>query len=423
MEHTTEITDERWSLAHRVGFRFFAAFVVLSTTIWYNIPFTSGWLLSSLNTAIFWLGSPLLDFFGIGEPDISTAGAGDVHATLARTVLNLFFAALISLCWSFLDRKRASYVHLRYYLRLLVRLDLSMMMMWYGIVKVLCLQMPAPTLATLAMPFGEQSRMQLAWNFVGSSATYQQFSGILEVLAGLLLLYRRTSIIGAFVAAGVLANVVMMNFCYGIPVKYYSSYLFILALYVLSEVALPLWHMIVQRNAYADTKAYQPQIRIWLRGAWVVIICYAVWETLGATVFASPHDPRMLRSLHPALYGNYKVISFEVNGVPMNDVRDEQRWNQLVVGESLDSAKFDGMLRVGFDDVRPFLLQPTSDRECVMNFERPMYESYSVRIIRHDSTSAELLARKEQLEFRLLLRKSDHQYKLEQEQFRWNFDW
>ena len=40
-----------------------------------------------------------------------------------------------------------------------------------------------------------------------------------EVLGALLLLFRRTTALGAAVLAVVLVNVVMMNFCYDVPVK------------------------------------------------------------------------------------------------------------------------------------------------------------------------------------------------------------
>jgi hypothetical protein len=53
-----------------------------------------------------------------------------------------------------------------------------------------------------------------------------------EVLAGVLLVWRRTATLGALIAAGVMANVVMLNFCYDVPVKLMSSHLLVCALLI-----------------------------------------------------------------------------------------------------------------------------------------------------------------------------------------------
>ena len=43
--------------------------------------------------------------------------------------------------------------------------------------------------------------------------------GGIEVLGGILLLYRRTALAGTLFSAFVIANVVIYNFCYDVPVK------------------------------------------------------------------------------------------------------------------------------------------------------------------------------------------------------------
>lgn len=64
---------------------------------------------------------------------------------------------------------------------------------------------------------------------MGYSRTYTIFAGAGEVIGGVLLFFRRTTTLGALILCGVLANVVALNFSYGIPVKIFSSLLLLLA--------------------------------------------------------------------------------------------------------------------------------------------------------------------------------------------------
>jgi len=94
-------------------------------------------------------------------------------------------------------------------------------------------QFPAPSSETLGTPLGEASPMRLLWTFMGASRPYTWFAGGSEVLAGLLLVWRRTSTLGAMIAAGVMTNVVLLNFCYDVPVKLFSAHLLVTALLIL----------------------------------------------------------------------------------------------------------------------------------------------------------------------------------------------
>ena len=64
---------------------------------------------------------------------------------------------------------------------------------------------------------------------MGYSPAYNVFAGGAEALGGLLLLFRRTTTLGAVVAIGVLTNIVMLNFCYDVPVKLFSIHLTLMA--------------------------------------------------------------------------------------------------------------------------------------------------------------------------------------------------
>ena len=67
----------------------------------------------------------------------------------------------------------------------------------YGLQKLIPLQMSTPSLHRFLQPMGEMSGMGLVWRFMGISPEYQMFAGLLEVIPGVLLCFRRTRLPGA----------------------------------------------------------------------------------------------------------------------------------------------------------------------------------------------------------------------------------
>jgi hypothetical protein len=70
---------------------------------------------------------------------------------------------------------------------------------------------------------------------MGYSLPYTVFAGLLETIGGVLLLWRRTATLGALLVTAVMANVVMLNLCYDIPVKLFATQLLVMA----AVIALP----------------------------------------------------------------------------------------------------------------------------------------------------------------------------------------
>ncbi len=64
--------------------------------------------------------------------------------------------------------------------------------------------------------------MGLPGLFMGYSRPYTILCGLVEVLAGCLLVWRRTATLGALVAVVAMTQVVILNSCYDVPVKLYS---------------------------------------------------------------------------------------------------------------------------------------------------------------------------------------------------------
>lgn len=110
-----------------------------------------------------------------------------------------------------------------------IRYLLAFKLLQYGLNKVFKYQFFQPEPNILYTPFGMLPKELLYWSVNGISYGFSVFTGALECLAGMLLLWRRTFLLGAITAAVILLQVVAVNFCYDISVKILSLYLLLLA--------------------------------------------------------------------------------------------------------------------------------------------------------------------------------------------------
>lgn len=149
----------------------------------------------------------------------------------------LFMIVLVSvagcLIWSLLDRRRKNYSLAYLCLNVFTRYFLAVMMLAYGSIKVFGYQMAFPTPSNLVTMMGDYWPQKLAWNFMGYSKAYQMFSGWGEVIGGLLLFWRRTTLLGTLILIPVLAIVFMMNLCFDIHVKTDAFLYLLLAFFLL----------------------------------------------------------------------------------------------------------------------------------------------------------------------------------------------
>jgi hypothetical protein len=277
-----------------------------------------------------WTGRQL---FGVEIADLMPNGSGDRTYGYVRLFCCLVLGVAAALVWTLLDRRRKSYPRLHEGLRIFLRFTLSVALLSYGAYKVIPSQFPAPTLDRLLQPFGDASPMGLLWTFMGASLSYNVFTGAVEMLGGLLVAFRRTTLLGALVAAGAMGNVVMLNFAYDVPVKLYSLHLFLTAVFL----ALPDLGRLA--NLFLFNRPVEPVperplfARRWLdRGALVVRTLFVGYVTVMALQISyrartgygdlGPRSP---------FYGIWNVAELETDGrVRPPLVTDTSRWHRVV---------------------------------------------------------------------------------------------
>jgi hypothetical protein len=274
-------------------------------------------------------------YFHVRDTLVSPNGSGDTSFAWAQLWLYLSIAVITSVAWTTLDRKRTNYARLGFWLRMIMRYDVAAAALSYGIIKLFMLQMAFPQLSQLATPLGDLLPMRFSWLFIGYSAPYQFFSGAMETVAGLLLLYRRTVTAGLFAATGAFMNVVMINLAYDVPVKLYASHLLLSCLFLLALDSKRLLGFLVLNTGAAPTTAYEPNFaRPWQRRGGAAVKAFLVYQFLLVPLqnnWTRYQDVNRVVDSGPFKPGIYDVRRYVVNRdtIPASNT-DTLRWKDVI---------------------------------------------------------------------------------------------
>ena len=173
---------------------------------------------------------------------------GDVAEEFGRLLLAVVIGLLAAGCWTIADRRRPRASWVPESLRVLLRYSIALGLASYAIAKLLPMQFPPLRGPILEQRVGDLSPMALLWTFMEYSRPYAFFGGLMEMVAVLLLCFRRTATLGALTCLAVMVNVALLNWAYGVPVKLYSTMLALSAA-VLVVYELPRLTAFFLRNA------------------------------------------------------------------------------------------------------------------------------------------------------------------------------
>lgn len=308
-------------------------------------------------------------FFSINEMGVEATGSGDMYYYYMEVFFAFMVALIIGGIWSAFNKIEKGYDSLLHYFLIFLRYYLAFTLLGYGYNKVFCLQFPPPSLNRLLQPYGDSSPMGIVWTFMGSSKAYTMFSGWAEVIAGALLLFRRTTALGALIGFVVMFNVMVLNFCYDIPVKLYSTQLVIMLLIVLYFKAINLKHVLFTHKA-GTSMVFKPMFtKKWLRISRVCIkslvvfylVVFTCYQQYGSVAEYGDDAPK------PKLYGIYKPQQLIVNGDTLRTYSDSAEWKYLVI-DKLGNASIrqmnDRRIRLFFEEdtlKKTFAIQEETD--------------------------------------------------------------
>jgi len=364
--------------------------------------------------------------FHIKNELVPIGGSGDTSWGWAQLCLFLFLAGVGCVIWSLFDWKRKSYNKADYWLCVFTRYYLALFAFLYGIIKLFALQMSFPNSSMLATSLGDLLPMRLSWMFMGYSTHYQVFSGIMEIITGLLLLSRRTATFGTVVAAGVFTNVMMMNLSYDIPVKIFSMRLVFMAFFLLAhEYKRIIGFFILNKTTNACDLYHVRFEKKWMRitriclkiifiGVFVGWTFYTTWQRYKEYNTTPPEGP--------IARGIYNVESYVLNNDTIPPLlTDTIRWQDLILENGFGSIKTTdsifrkrygrGYFNYKIDTVKYSLefVRSFSDTSSLLSFRYEIPDDKTVRLwgkLRNDSLF-------------IVLRKSDRHFQLSERQFHW----
>jgi uncharacterized membrane protein YphA (DoxX/SURF4 family) len=240
---------------------------------------------------------------------------------------------LATIVWSALDRNRLNYAAARKWFRLAIRICLAGQLMTYGLFKAVPLQMPFPYLTQLVQSYGDKSPMGVLWSSIGAAPAYETFVGCAELLAGLLLIFPRTTTLGALVALADMTEVFMLNMTYDVPVKLLSFHLILLSLLLLvPDVQRLLKFFLLNRPVRSSD---DPALFAGARANRIAMIVQIVFwiSFLGAGIYSARQNWHQYGGARAksALYGIWDVDQEQVDGqVRAPLMGDSVRWRRAI---------------------------------------------------------------------------------------------
>jgi hypothetical protein len=418
-----------WGFLEKIVFRFAFVYFLLFIEPWMwlldFIPAISqyihqakDWLVNAANSRLFHTYTEL----------VPLNGSGDTSYGWTELKLELLLALAAALVWTLADKGRANYNRLSYWLRIFIRYNLIAALLGYGVIKMFCMQMVFPSLSQLATPLGDLLPMRLSWLFIGYSNEYQFFSGLMELLAAVLLFFRRTAAFGAVVSAAVFSQVAVMNLSYDIPVKIFSIHLFISSVVLMIYERKRLLSFILNRPS-APSDIYDVTFgKRWQRILRLVFKYGLTIYLLSMTLYGVNEQFSMMKASAsgPIPKGIYDVKVFALNRdtLPVAaSLTDSLRWKDIVFEGGSGSVNttdtlFRQRYRRGYfdyivnDSLKTLVFNRpgwTGARDSVLTFRYDMPDSIHIRLwgrLRNDSLYLEL-------------EKSERHFQLTERQFHW----
>lgn len=316
-------------LLFRIFFIFFIGMCIPLNAEWYKNLFGINWLKLNYRD-IYDIARFSPSFFrGGSDAWYYLMGYGD-------WLLLLAIATAGGLIWTAVDRKTQQYNQLYYWLRVVVRYRAGIGIIGFGFTKLFPVQMPYPSLGLLNTNFGDFTAQKIYWLSIGIVPWYQVFAGVVELAAGTLLFFRRTTTLGAVLLLGALGDITFVNFSYDGGVHVYASYFVVFALFLLVYDAPYIYRLLIQERFTVPvyhypsfSKKWQQWIRAGLKtatfGIFLVLLFYLQYVNFRYDPYKQPSTKGVTQ-----LRGNYRVAEFKINNVsiPYSPL-DSLRWRDV----------------------------------------------------------------------------------------------
>jgi hypothetical protein len=313
----------------RIAFVFFVLISLPTNPEWYANLFSLDW------TSLHYRDLYDLARFSSGFSFAGNTIFGNALNGYANWFITLFVAAVAGLIWTALDRKRKEYNDLYYWLRVVVRYRAAIGIIGFGFTKLFPVQMPYPSEGILNTDVGDLTPQKIYWLSVGIVPWYQVFAGVVELTAGTLLFFRKTTFLGAVLLFAALGDIVYVNFAYDGGVHVYSSYFVLFAAFLMLYDIPKMYNLFIKERYTVPVNFYPSFSSRWLKITRVGLKSFTVFLFLFVLFYLQfvnfKYDPYKQPSMKgvTALRGFYNVTEFRINNeiIPYSPL-DSVRWQE-----------------------------------------------------------------------------------------------
>lgn len=317
-----------WKPYQRVAFRIAFIFFVLMT-----IPTNPGWYTQAFHFD--WTSLHYRDLYDIARfQPVYLRGSG--FYGYGDWLIILGIAVVGGTIWTLLDKRNTNYNKLYYWLTVVVRYRAAIGIIGFAFTKVLPVQMPYPSLGILNTNFGDLTAQKIYWLSISIVPWYQVFAGIVELTAGALLFFRKTTTLGAIILFGALGDIVYVNFAYDGGVHVYSSYFVLYAAFLLAVDMPRIYDLFIREKFTVPVDFNIRFTQPWLKTTRVVLKTGVIVLFLGVFFYLQLNNFLYDPYKQPAakgvvqLRGYYRVSEFRLNNelIPFSP-QDSLRWQEV----------------------------------------------------------------------------------------------
>lgn len=189
----------------------------------------------------------------------------DFSSDSISMLVMVFVLLILSFVTALLLKRRFSR-QILFFSKEIVIVYLAVVLMKYGLDKVFKAQFYLPEPNILYSRFGNLDKDILFWSLMGTSRFYSISTGIVELLASLMIIFRKTRVLGLLISVGILVNILLINFGFDISVKFFSLILLSMAVFALKDEWFPLYRFLIlkQKVQLEETEPDTKALPLWI---------------------------------------------------------------------------------------------------------------------------------------------------------------
>ncbi len=190
---------------------------------------------------------------------------------------------------------------------------IAMILLRYGFDKVFKQQFYLPEPNILYASFGSLHKDTLFWSTMGTSYSYSLATGIIEVFTAMLILVRRTRVLGFCLATGVLINILIINLSFDISVKTFTTFLLAVVIFNVYPYLKALYFFFIQHKQAQLPATQRPATAKW--AAVLISVGLIVYLLFPYILAGNFNDDKAQR---PLLHGAYDIERFIIRADTLN---------------------------------------------------------------------------------------------------------